>query len=434
MRNQPPTMIALPTEILVEIFNLVDGTDLSTARLVCKEFCDAITPRFALVNFTERMHVVSPYSIDALVEITEHPVFGGYVKTVAICSARRTNITKSTGLFRARTFEESDQKAYLNAYVKTRRFARRMERVFSNIRSRSGSVTISIHDRPSTNTLNRKRCYGWSRLSSVSNSTLIAYRIVETLEETVYAARRVGCRIECLDIDISISHHRSLEEDLRKAIHEILRSSLTPLSIGLGDRRSQLSYDNELQYLKLQDVDFDRRRHLTFLLPMYASRDWLLNKRVKSLKIARIEDYKITKFQPFLAPRLSSLELHRVSVYTSHFGHDFWSEHIQVISELSGLEYCGFSRLSYTFEWDYDEDINQYFMELPGHGQYPCWSDTFYLNFRDGGDSIEIRDGDICEKLKELACCVAAAEAQKVQTIIRDGCVKNHMVGIFGGV
>ncbi|KEQ59098.1 uncharacterized protein M437DRAFT_27715, partial [Aureobasidium melanogenum CBS 110374] len=73
-------LVDLPTEVLVEIFNHLPEKDISTVRLVCKKLCDAATPRFAKVNFTERTHVVSPYSIDKLVSIAEHPIYGQCVK------------------------------------------------------------------------------------------------------------------------------------------------------------------------------------------------------------------------------------------------------------------------------------------------------------------------------------------------------------------
>ncbi|KAH0019492.1 hypothetical protein KCU78_g6769, partial [Aureobasidium melanogenum] len=94
IRNQSLELVDLPTEVLVEIFGHLPDEDLLTARLACKKLCDAATPRFAKVYFTERIHVVSPYSINALVDITEHPVLGGCVKTITICAARRTNITE----------------------------------------------------------------------------------------------------------------------------------------------------------------------------------------------------------------------------------------------------------------------------------------------------------------------------------------------------
>ncbi|TIA38782.1 hypothetical protein D6C83_06432 [Aureobasidium pullulans] len=76
--NQPDIM-DLPPEVLVEIFNLIDNKDLPNVRLTCKKLCEAANRPFGFANFTERAHVVSPYSINALVDITEHPIFGSYV-------------------------------------------------------------------------------------------------------------------------------------------------------------------------------------------------------------------------------------------------------------------------------------------------------------------------------------------------------------------
>ncbi|KAH0020210.1 hypothetical protein KCU78_g6539, partial [Aureobasidium melanogenum] len=268
IRNQSLELVDLPTEVLVEIFDHLPDKDLSTVRLVCKKLCDAATPRFAKVYFTERFHVVSPYSIDALIKITEHPIFGDFVKTVAICGARRIDLPERPTRFESSIIDETDQNAYLDGHKNTGRFARRMERVFGNVRSRSGSVTITIFD---------------------------------------------------------------------------------------------------------------------------------------------------------------------LTVFTEDFDQNLWSEHIQTISDLPGLEHCRLSHLRYRFSRALELPFGQHIF-LPSHGHYPCQQDTFYLTCRDASDSIEINGNDVCDKLKELACYVAAAEVQKVQAIVSAGRVNDFKVGIIDQV
>jgi hypothetical protein len=220
----PSRLIELPNEVLMEICSSAEDRDLPSLRLTCRELCDTATPHFAKVNFTERFHVVSPYSIDTLVKITEHPVFGGYVRTVAICSARRTMNSK---------------RLYINAYVKTGRFARRLERIFNNIRSRHGFVNISIYDYPGRSAFLgyaspvQMRCFGWAQLSQ---ATLIAHRTAETLEQTIYAARHARCPVRYPKIHLFAYRSSSLimHEELDTAMCKVLESNLTPLSIDLG--------------------------------------------------------------------------------------------------------------------------------------------------------------------------------------------------------
>ncbi|KAG9686551.1 hypothetical protein KCU95_g11263, partial [Aureobasidium melanogenum] len=433
--NQSLGLVHLPTEVLIDIFEHVPDKDLPAARLVCKKLCDAATPRFATVNFTERFHAVSPYSIDALVGITEHPVFGKYVKAVSIYSARRTRISKNI-LRRSSTIHERDNRDdYVNAYVKTGRFARRMERVFRNIKSRSKSVVINLYDHPGFSALQENpffsflpsipmKCYGWTQLfgDPSASSVHIAYRPVETLEQTVYAARRVGCPVKCLNIDFFECHDPSLDKRLDAALYRILQSTPTSLSLSLGSMRScGLSYTSF--------------RWLIAGLPLHASYRWLQTKRIAQIRVAKLSYFPYDLLRPFFTPSLTSLELSEMSVWTKDFEQNLWSTNIQIISALPGLQHCRLSYLSYKFSdtlihrSPFVDDMFQV-MTLSG-GQYPCQFGKFYLTFRTGKDLIEVSGNDVRNELKELACYVAAAEAQKVQQILNDGCVYNDMVGII---
>lgn len=197
--RKPLTLVDLPTEILVEIFRSQDQ-DLASLRLTCKQLCSVVTQRFGIVNFTERTHVVTPYSIRALIDITEHPEFGKYIESIGICCIRQTVVPE--GL--------PSHSVTLNGYVTTKRFARDIERVFTKIKALSGSVTISIMDYPLCGKKwGRMRefgehwmpvkCYGWRQLFE-SSADFKSSHLLETLEETIYAARRARCPVRCLKI------------------------------------------------------------------------------------------------------------------------------------------------------------------------------------------------------------------------------------------
>ncbi|KEQ59067.1 uncharacterized protein M437DRAFT_20872, partial [Aureobasidium melanogenum CBS 110374] len=74
----------MPSEILSLIVNLVDSQSLKTLRLTNKRLCAISSGPFAKRHFSERKHVASTYSMEALVQITAHPFFGKFVKTVVI--------------------------------------------------------------------------------------------------------------------------------------------------------------------------------------------------------------------------------------------------------------------------------------------------------------------------------------------------------------
>ncbi|KAG9751392.1 hypothetical protein KCU73_g6345, partial [Aureobasidium melanogenum] len=435
VRNQSLELVDLPTEVIVKIFDHLPNKDLSTVRLVCKELCNAVTPRFAKVYFTERTHVVSSYSIDALIKITEHPIFGDFVKTVAICGARRIDLPERPTRSESSIIDETDQNAYLDGHKNTGRFARRMERVFGNVRSRSGSVSIKIFDCPRKDSFDTSlvptRCHGYTRLTKPPLIT-IACQMVKTLELTVYAARRARCPIKYLKI--ALLDYLTSGVKLDEAMHKILESSRTPLSVCLEGRFwRRLSYNDESQCLELRGIDFNLFPNSSCALPLEASYTWLLAKKITQLKITDINRCVITRLRPFFTPRLTRLSLQSVTVFTENFDQNLWSEHIQTISELPGLEHCRLSHLRYRFSRALELPFGQHIF-LPSHGHYPCQQDTFYLTYRDASDSIEINGNDVCDKLKELACYVAAAEVQKVQAIVSAGRVNDFKVGIIDQV
>lgn len=74
------TLTSLPTEILCQIAEHVDGQDLMKMRLVCKLLHSAANKPFGITYFTIRRHVLSMESIEALLEIVSHP---GLVHTSA---------------------------------------------------------------------------------------------------------------------------------------------------------------------------------------------------------------------------------------------------------------------------------------------------------------------------------------------------------------
>lgn len=154
--------------------------------------------------------------------IAEHPIYGQYVKVVSISSARRTKKAEQSSWYGAFTTNEKNRAFYFNAYVKTGRFSHRMERVFRNLRSRTGPIAISICDNPGIGDGAEiqlyeheapKRCCGWMQLYR-SPSTHIGYQTVETLEQTIYAARRARCPVNSLTIDLFM--HVIPEQDLMR--------------------------------------------------------------------------------------------------------------------------------------------------------------------------------------------------------------------------
>jgi hypothetical protein len=82
------TMLSLPTETLVKVFESVEPKDLESLRGTCKRFEGAATPRFAAKYFVDRRHVMTLESIKALEDIVLHQYFGNFVQSIAFNCVR----------------------------------------------------------------------------------------------------------------------------------------------------------------------------------------------------------------------------------------------------------------------------------------------------------------------------------------------------------
>ena len=77
-----------PTEIIQMIAVAADPTDLANLRLVSKQWCAVSSRLFGLANLRHPRFIISPYSLQGLVDLTAHPMFGPCVESVNIGSYR----------------------------------------------------------------------------------------------------------------------------------------------------------------------------------------------------------------------------------------------------------------------------------------------------------------------------------------------------------
>ena len=82
------TLLSLPPETLVQIFKFVEPNDLKSLRNTCKCTESAATTLFAEQFLTDRRHVMTLESIEALQEIVYHHYFGRFVRTIAFNCVR----------------------------------------------------------------------------------------------------------------------------------------------------------------------------------------------------------------------------------------------------------------------------------------------------------------------------------------------------------
>lgn len=84
----PRTLDMLPPEMLIQICDFADPKSLIALRRTCRIISQCALTPFCNVHFSERRHILSRHSLEELVKITAHPVFGPFVRTIKLGSCR----------------------------------------------------------------------------------------------------------------------------------------------------------------------------------------------------------------------------------------------------------------------------------------------------------------------------------------------------------
>ncbi|KAI1266391.1 hypothetical protein F5Y18DRAFT_28398 [Xylariaceae sp. FL1019] len=83
-RSISPTLLELPLELLLLIWDHLGIYDAFALRLVCRELASRLFETFCTEFFTERRFSISYYSLNALLEITKHPDLKKWLKHLTI--------------------------------------------------------------------------------------------------------------------------------------------------------------------------------------------------------------------------------------------------------------------------------------------------------------------------------------------------------------
>lgn len=90
-----PTLQTVPHELILDIIGSVDPKDLISLRLTCRDVSACTLVRFSKVHFSERRHILTKHSLQALIDITAHPVYGKDVRSISLGSSRLCQSTYS---------------------------------------------------------------------------------------------------------------------------------------------------------------------------------------------------------------------------------------------------------------------------------------------------------------------------------------------------
>ncbi|KAI4730347.1 hypothetical protein E4T49_01930 [Aureobasidium sp. EXF-10728] len=334
-------LLSLPTEILCEIAHHVPTKNLADMRLICKSLHNAANRTFGITYFTNRHHVLSAKSINALLEIVTHPGLGPYMTSIALTA--RFSLPLDPYRSPKKTVDEASREAF----VSSREYMRSMKQVFDKILKHQNSVHISICESGSQSGPG----FGWRDMRS-NSSFGYGHCHTETLEHTLVAAIRANCHVRSLELNM---HHYKFET-LRDALEDLLnptRPSLK-LMINCTSKRTESLHspykiiydqaDGSLELIGCDVYELARAKAGSTIKLTFA----FLLSQTTSIIFEDCHLCSAERFRAFLDLGADALRSNLTSVRMQHFrpcrspGADarrHWSGILESLSELHNLKY-----------------------------------------------------------------------------------------------
>jgi len=455
----------MPNEILLAVIDLAGSKSLPALRLTNKRLCSASNTAFATLHFTERRHVQTAYSMDALTEITAHPFFGQFVRTVIISGVRPKlggnpllNGVPRTCIHCVRQ-RTSPFCKHLNPEHVVLNFDQvrdRLHEALSNIRRLSCPISVGVCD-------STRSCYGSALYNKhclmITDWHLVENKLVssqpklthymETYTEVLQAAQEADCQIEGTVLRVSTmsypyatsSDEEREEQDRMRHFFDSLSNNLSfEFSFGIREycpSEYQAKYNHQTGELDVSGLllasDYSLNPDIARMLTRLSA------KPMKRIRLSDIDLGDTDFLMRFCGPTLEKLTLHDVTFHTYHFDTNLWSSFLHQLSRTTNLKYLELSQCQYGICWEENEDVGpddeRAWFELPS-GLYhfdPEIHDIERFYLAPSGDvreKIILSDReDISVQLKELADQVAQLEVDKVADIERKGLVRNDIVG-----
>ncbi|KAH0150151.1 hypothetical protein KCU67_g10781, partial [Aureobasidium melanogenum] len=207
----------------------VDSGDLASLRLVSKQWCDISTKPFGIAKLRHPRFIVSPYSLQGLVDLTAHPILGPCVQSIEIGTYRMKKYFVNTQPRR-----EASQ-ANIAALTQfpfevTGLHTILLAKALANLKRHGVVPTIGLFEDvvcagPGDKSL--RRGYGYDELyGSVNIHEYGDSRAAQTLIALVTARSSSGCPISGISVDIqwnslarqAIGRHPGLQQLLRNLL------------------------------------------------------------------------------------------------------------------------------------------------------------------------------------------------------------------------
>ncbi|THZ18588.1 hypothetical protein D6C91_05463 [Aureobasidium pullulans] len=216
-----PTLITLPNEMIARVVDHLGVEDCQQLRLTNKLLSVFASKELARLCFKTVNVSMTRYTLDALVRVCQHPIFGQYVREVGLLTthARPERITKPLKNFQ-NSFKTGGLEDLNNAYHVLQVYAKQCHEEFTleqsgegtqllttalkSLKERGQSVLLSATDCPISMEIGAKRAYRDRAFKHISHCN---GRLRSSMRALANAAFRSGCRINGLhikhDCDIS---------------------------------------------------------------------------------------------------------------------------------------------------------------------------------------------------------------------------------------
>lgn len=90
-RKHAKEFLTLPNELLTNIADYVSPKDLPNFRLTCKTLANIAAKQFGQKRLAHRRFIFTKYSLQGLIDMTGHSVFGPCIKSIMFGTDRLTN-------------------------------------------------------------------------------------------------------------------------------------------------------------------------------------------------------------------------------------------------------------------------------------------------------------------------------------------------------
>lgn len=424
----------LPVEMLDRVFWLVDKPDLLNLRLVSKFICAIAERPFAVRHFANCHHVITKHSMETLLAISEHKVFGPYIKTIMISPARTLMVTWANI---DSSLDEYARNVVADYYFRSAKFRQLMRQVFSNLKQHTDSIALAVHEdiyllREDPSRFKRSiQCYGATNLLQESPMG-ITFRTPETLQFIVAAMKTVGIGINNLDIELyrdSIGGGKRMTDQV---IAQLLQSSMAPMDFHLRwNGFSVLEYTHRQDNLCVSQQSLiteqrqDRRDVFFDVLTLDAVVQWLTKTFSQKLCLRELCADRLFLLDAYFKRSLHSITLIDITLCSEYFADGVYSSLFKFLSGLPDLKHCKLHKLQYGLARR-EHPFDHTFRLLSG--TYPTGWQCLLLFFPNGTSELDIAGFDVSKQLENLAAYTAAAETSKIEEVEAAKEVVNHRV------